>query len=339
MLIARKGNVAYCEAFGFQDREKRLPMTTDAIFRIASLIKPIVSAAFMTLVEEGKVRLTAPVSLYLPEFKDFKVGIEKLNSTTGKLELTLEAQVGEMTIQDLLRHTSGISHFLIGTSLVNEAYRSANIAAPNQTLAELVTRLTQLPLAFHPGTTFEYGLSTDVLGRVAEVVSGMSLDEFVAERVTKPLGMSDTAFYITGTQAARLAEPQVDAATGSRPPMRDVINRPKWMSGGAGMVSTVSDYARFCQMFLNGGQLDGVRLLSPKTVAHMTANHLPPGVAMSPTVLSLLGPLIPDAAHGQGFGLGFAVRTEAGPVRPGNIIGLEQAAPSSGSIRWRVLLQ
>jgi CubicO group peptidase (beta-lactamase class C family) len=325
VLIARHGKIAYLKSFGFQDREKRIPMKTDAIFRIASLTKPIISTAALMLAEEGKLRITAPVSQYLPEFTNLKVRVERPSASGGRPELVLEPQRGEMTIYDLLRHTSGLGHFLIGTSLVNEAYRAADVAAPNQTLSELMTKLCRLPLAFHPGTTFEYGLSTDVLGRVIEVISQMDLDQFIAERVTKPLGMMDTGFYVNGFQASRIAEPQVDTATGSRPPMRDVLNRPNWMSGGGGMVSTASDYAEFCQMFLNEGQLGKVRLLSPKTVAHMTANQLPPHTAMSATVQQLFGSLTPSPAQGQGFGLGFAVR---------NGVGLNPLPGSPGEYYW-----
>jgi CubicO group peptidase (beta-lactamase class C family) len=181
VLIARHGKIAYLKSFGFQDREKRIPMKTDAIFRIASLTKPIISTAALMLAEEGKLRITAPVSQYLPEFTNLKVGVERPSASGGRPELVLEPQRGEMTIYDLLRHTSGLGHFLIGTSLVNEAYRAADVAAPNQTLSELMTKLSRLPLAFHPGTTFEYGLSTDVLGRVIEVITQMDLDQFIAE--------------------------------------------------------------------------------------------------------------------------------------------------------------
>jgi len=333
VLVARHGKVAYFKSFGFQDREKGIPMRTDAIFRIASLTKPIVSTAALMLAEEGKLRITAPVSQYLPEFNNLKVGVERPGASGGA-ELVLEPQQAEMTIYDLLRHTSGLGDFLFGTSMVNEAYRAANVAAPNQTLSELVVKLSKLPLAFHPGTTFEYGMSTVVLGRIIEVLSGMDLDQFIAERLCKPLGMVDSGFHVTASQVLRVAEPQVDSATGSRPPMRDVVNRPKWMSGAGGMVSTAADYARFCQMFLNHGQLGNVHVLSPKMVGHMTSNHLPPNTAMSPTVQGLFGSLTPSPAHGQGFGLGFAVRTAVGlnplPGSPGEYYWVG----STGTVFW-----
>jgi CubicO group peptidase (beta-lactamase class C family) len=309
VLIVRNGKVAYSRAFGYQDREKQVIMKPDAIFRIASMTKPLVSVAAMMLVEEGKLQLISPVSAVLPEFKGVKVGVEKLND--GKPELVLEPAQREMTIQDLLRHTSGLTYGQFGDSLIKQAYRNANIGAPGDNLTAVVSKLSKLPLAYQPGTTFEYSMSTDVLGRVVEVVSGMELDRFITERITKPLGMPDTGFYVSEAQVGRVAEPQVDAATGKRPPMRDLGVRPSWLSGGGGMVSTAADYARFCQMLLNGGAFEGAYFLSPRTVAYMTTDHLPPGTAISQAVQGF-GSLIPSPALGQGFGLGFAVRTDVG---------------------------
>jgi len=322
ILIVRHGKIAYFEAIGFLDRGKHLPMRRDAIFRVASMTKPIVSVAAMTLVEEGKIQLLDPVSTYLPEFKNLKVGVEGKPEGTDRLELALETPRREMTIQDLLRHTSGLTYGAFGDSLVKRAYRDANLFDPKQTTAEMVTKLSQLPLAFQPGTTFEYSMSTDVLGRVIEVVSGRALNEVVADRVTRPLRMVDTGFVVGDAHAPRVAEPQVDPATGKRPPMRDITKPQTFLSGGGGMVSTAPDYLRFSRMLYNGGQLDGVRLLSPKTVAFMTADQLPPGIAMSPTTQSPgFGALMPSPDQGQGFGLGFAVRKDVGrnflPGTPG----------------------
>lgn len=322
LLIARNGSVPYFQAFGFQDRPQHLPMKTDSIFRIASMTKPLTSVAIMMLAEEGKIDLGAPVSQYLPEFKDLKVGVEK----AGSKELSLEAPARAMTVQDLLRHTSGLTYGFFGNSLVDQAYVKANLFVRDQTLAGLVTKLSKLPLAHQPGTVWEYSLSTDVLGRIVEVVSGMVLDRFIRERITQPLKMPDTTFYVTAQQAARMAEPQMDPATGQRPstipPIQAFTTKPGWMSGGGGLVSTASDYARFCQMLLNGGEIDGVRLLSPKTIALMTSDHLPPGIPRSPGIVSALGELAPTPELGQGFGLGFAVRTQAGrnplPGSPGD---------------------
>jgi CubicO group peptidase (beta-lactamase class C family) len=321
VLIARNGKVAYLEAFGFQDREKKVPMSADAIFRIASLTKPVTSVAIMMLVEEGRIQLEDLVSVYLPEFNNLQVGVEKVNAATGNPELSLEPIRRKMTIQDLLRHTSGLTTGTFGKSLVNQAYIDAKLFDPNQTLAEFVSRLSKLPLAYQPGTTWNYSMSTDVLGRIVEVVSGVPFDQFIADCIVKPLGLSDTGFYVAEEKAGRVAQPQVDPATGKPPPMADVTKRPNWMSGGGGMVSTASDYARFGQMLLNGGALDGVRLLSPRTVAFMTSDHLPPDIAYSPVTLQVFEPvaIAPTPRNGQGFGLGFMVRTQVGRnPRPGS---------------------
>jgi CubicO group peptidase (beta-lactamase class C family) len=314
VLVARDGKIAYLEAFGFQDREKKLAMHTDAIFRLASLTKPVTSVAVMMLVEEGKIQLDDPVSLYLPELTGLQVGVEKVNAATGKTELSLEPARRAMTVQDLLRHTSGLTYDFLGGSLVKQAYRAARLNDPEQTLAEFITKLSKLPLAHQPGTMWDYSTSTDVLGRLVEVTSGMPFDRFLAERITKPLGMADTGFYAAGDKAQRLAEPQTDPMTGHRPPMMDPTRPHAWLSGGGGLVSTASDYARFSQMLLNGGALDGVRLLSPKTVAYMTSDQLPPDITYSPEMLQFFEPraIAPTPRDGQGFGLGFMVRTQPG---------------------------
>ena len=322
VLIARDGKLAYSEAIGFQDREKKIPMHSDAIFRIASMSKPITSVAIMMLVEEGKIQLEDPIWVYLPEMKGLKVGVEKTDAAGGNAELSLEPAQREMTIQDLLRHTSGLTYGVFGKSLVKQKYNDANLFDANQTLGEFISKLSKLPLAHQPGTMWDYSMSTDVLGRVVEVVSGMPFDQFVAERITKPLGMSSTGFYVTGEDIGRIAEPQIDPETQKRPAVIDVTKRPNWLSGGGGMVSTATDYLRFTQMLLNGGVLDGTRLLSPKTVAFMTSDHLPPDITYSRETLQLFEPtaMAPTPRDGQGFGLGFAVRTQPGQnPRPGSV--------------------
>jgi CubicO group peptidase (beta-lactamase class C family) len=316
VMIVRKGKVAYYEAFGYQEREKIIPMKRDSIFRVASMTKPFTSVAAMILVEEGKIQLGYAVSRYLPEFKDLKVGIEKTDAATGKKELVLVPADREMTVQDLLRHTSGLTYGIFGKSMVKDLYniKGGNPFDFSQTNAEMVTKLSKLPLQYQPGTTWDYSMSTDVLGRIVEVASGMELDAFIAERISKPLRLSDTGFWAEGEKRAmRVAEPQVDPATGKKPGLfHDSMQRPKWIAGGAGMLSTAADYARFCQMLLNGGMLEGVRLVSPKTIELMSANHLPPGIKFSPVSYPLFEAIIPSPEVGQGFGLGFAVRTETG---------------------------
>jgi CubicO group peptidase (beta-lactamase class C family) len=257
---------------------------------------------------------------YLPEFKDVKVGVEKNDPATNTKTLVLEAPQRPMTGQDLLRHTSGIVYGPFGDTLVHQMYNKAALFDRSQSLAEFVTKLSKLPLAHQPGTAWEYGMSIDVLGRIVEVVSGVPFDQFVRERITKPLKMNDTAFYVDPRQALRLAEMQVDPATGKRPGGTPVENltkeKMKWISGGGGLLSTAPDYARFCQMLLNGGELDGVRLLSPKTISLMASDQLVPGMPR----VGGYEDLAPTLELGQGFGLGFAVRTSLGPnPLPGSI--------------------
>jgi CubicO group peptidase (beta-lactamase class C family) len=332
VLVARDGKLVYMQALGYRDREKKMAMKADAIFRIASMTKPITSVAVMMLAEEGKIDLIAPVSQYLPEFKDVKVGVEKTDAS-GKTTLALEEPRRAMTVQDLLRHTSGLVYGPFGNTLVHQAYNKANLFDGGQTLAEFVTKLSKLPLAHQPGTVWEYGMSTDVLGRIVEVASGMAFDRFVEERITGPLGMRDTAFYLNASQAARLAEPQVDPATGKRPGASSVENltkeKQKWFSGGGGLLSTAGDYARFCQMLMNRGELNGVRLLSPKTLAVMTADQLPPGIPR-------LGyeEMAPTPEMGQSFGLGFAVRTDAGHSPISGSVGDYFWAGAYGTYFW-----
>src|SRR5213082_876520 len=308
VAIARAGRVGYAEAFGFRDREAQAPMSADAIFRVASMTKPITSVAAMMLAEEGRLEIAAPVAQYLPEFSDLTVGTERRKAQRA------------MTVQDLMRHTSGLTYAQFGDTPVQMVWRDTKLMDEDQTNAELVAKLAALPLLFEPGTTWEYSMSTDVLGRVVEVVSGQPLAAFFAERICAPLGMADTGFAATGERAARLAEPQLDPATGKRPPMREVSRDNRWHSGGGGAVSTAADYLRFCQMLLNGGELDGVRLLAPKTIAHMASDHLPPDVSYGETTRPRFGALAPVPEMGYGFGLGFAVRKEPGrsPV-PGSV--------------------
>jgi CubicO group peptidase (beta-lactamase class C family) len=312
VLVARSDRVAYRQAFGFRDREKSLAMDEGSIFRIASMTKPMVSAAIMMLAEEGQIRLVNPVSHYLPELTGLTVGMEK-PGPDGQPVLERVPAKREITVQDLLRHTSGITYGQFGDSLVKQAYRAVNPMDPAQTSAEFIAKLARLPLAWQPGEVWDYGMSTDVLGCVVEAVSGMSLDAFIARRITGPLGMRDTGFCVPVSEAHRIAEAQVDPKTGQRPPMaRDLVTRPNFLSGGGGMVSTAADYLRFARMLARGGELDGVRLLGRKTVALMASDHLPPGIGYSPTVRDQFEESAPLPEMGQGFGLGFCVRKESG---------------------------
>jgi len=313
VLIARKDKVAYFRAFGFRDREQKTAMTTDSIFRIASMTKPIISVGAMMLVEEGRLDIGAPVSDYLPEFKDLQVRVEQIDPATGKKEPVMQPQMRPMTVQDLLRHTAGLVYPPpIGNGPVSDAYRDANVLDRNTTLAEMVTKISKLPLANQPGEVWEYSAAVDVLGRIIEVVSGMDLDRFIEERVTKPLGMSSTGFYVREADHDRLAQPQIDPAIGKRPPLFDATEKPKLFSGGGGLVSTASDYLLFCEMLLHGGKLGTTSLLSQSTINLMTSNALKPGIRYAAITPRLFEDIAPTPAMGQGFGLGFAVRTETG---------------------------
>ncbi len=314
VMVLRKGKIAYYEALGYQDREKKIPMKRDSIFRIASMTKPFTSLAIMMLAEEGKIQLPVPVSRYLPEFKDLKVGVEKKDPATDKTELVLETPAREMTVLDLLRHTSGLTYSFTGKSMVKSRYIEAKAMDRNETNAELVTKLSKLPLQYHPGTTWDYSMSTDVLARIVEIISGVEFDTFLAERIAKPLKLTDTGFWVEGVERqARIAEPQVDPATGQRSPwLFDATKKPKLLSGGGGLVSTARDYARLCLMFLKGGGLDGVRLVSRKTVEQMTSNAVPPGYKSAYPVQMQIAWPSPSLETGQGFGLGFAINCEPG---------------------------
>jgi CubicO group peptidase (beta-lactamase class C family) len=310
VLIARNGRLAMFSAFGWRDKEAKAPMKTDTIFRIASMTKPITSVAAMMLVEEGRLSLADRVSKYLPEFADTKVSVQR-KKPDGTVELGLEPQFRPMTIQDLMRHTSGLTYPALGSNPVKQSYLDMKVMAADQTNAEMVTKLSKLALLYQPGTHWEYSMSTDVLGRVIEVVSGMPLDKFIEQRITNPLRMGDTAFDVSPDKKDRGARPQKEGPKNEVPPIPDVTFKSTWKSGGGGMVSTAADYARFLQMFANGGQLDGVRIISRKTIDLMTADHLPPDIIMGEDMWRFEA-LEPSARMGQGFGLGFAVRNEQG---------------------------
>jgi CubicO group peptidase (beta-lactamase class C family) len=320
VLIARNGKLVMFDSFGFRDKEAKVPMTNDTIFRIASMTKPIVSVAAIMLMEEGKLTLADPVSRYIPAFANTKVAVEKKNGD-GTVEYVQEAQSRPMTVQDLLRHTSGLTYGATGANQLKQSYLDLNVNDRNQTTAEMADKLAKLSLVYQPGTTWEYSMSTDVLGRVVEVASGMPLDKFIEERITKPLKMGDTGFEVGPDKKVRGARPMKEGPKNEVPSIPDVAEKFTWRSGGGGMVSTAADYARFLQMFANGGQLDGVRLISRKSIDLMTADALPPDIKMG-AGMQIFEALEPSARMGQGFGLGFAVRTDQGrnplPGSPGD---------------------
>jgi CubicO group peptidase (beta-lactamase class C family) len=325
-MIIRNGKVAYFEAVGVLDPQTKAPMTKDAIFRIYSMSKPITSVAIMMLLEQGKIMLEDPVAKYIPAFKEMKVGVET-KGEDGKPKLELVDAKKPITIQDLLRHTSGITYGFFGDMLVKKAYVDANIFDGRVSNAEFVERVAKLPLAFQPGTTWDYSHSTDILGRIVEIVSGKSLYQFEKENILDPLGMSDTSFYVTDTaKQPRVAEPfKDDRKIGNGVEFNDPRVAEAWESGGGGMVGTIGDYARFAMMLANGGTLDGKRYLAPKTIAYMTSDHLAGVITPGPYYLP--GP-------GYGFGLGFAVRKEAGVATSEGSVGDYNWGGAGGTYFW-----
>jgi CubicO group peptidase (beta-lactamase class C family) len=287
-LIARHGKVAHFEAVGALNLAAGTPMITDAIFDIASMTKPITAVATMLLFEEGHFLLDDPVAIILPEFAETKVFLRE--AATGIEVTDLERPI---TIRHLLLHTSGLTYSFLDPSPVAKLYAQEQIERPDEILAEKVRRLAQLPLVHQPGTGWTYGMSIDVLGRLVEVVSGQPFDVFLKERIFDPLAMVDTGFSVPSTQRERLATVYTASATGDLQPdsqMESAYSAPHtFLSGGGGLFSTASDYARFCQMLLNGGELDGERVLGRATVALMLANHLPERLRPVPGVLNLPG--------------------------------------------------
>jgi len=306
VMVARRGQVGWFEALGRQNPEASTPMALNSIFRIFSMTKPIVSVGIMMLIEDGHFLLSDPVAKFIPEFADQKVGVEN----NGKLDLVPVKRA--MTVQDLLRHTSGITYDHTGNSLVQQLYQQSRLRSRKITNAEHAALVAGMPLMCQPGAEWNYSRSTDILGRIIEVVSGKSLGAFLTEHILAPLQMAETAFHTGAENAGRLAEPfPADPWNGDKVQLFNMLEKPVMESGGGGLVSTTMDYARFCQMLLNGGVLDGTRIIGRKTQQLMASDHLAPHVKVD-------SPLMPA---GHGFGLGFAVRTHQGlapfPGSPG----------------------
>ena len=339
VLVARKGKLVYADAVGFQDKAEGKAMTVDSVFRIYSMTKPLVTVAAMMLVEEGKIQLTDPVSKFLPAFKNQRVSVAKPDGEFARLTYTNVAADRDMTVQDLLRHTSGLAYGEITQNTpVKDAYAKAGVYLPgvrdydarDLTPAEEAERVAAAPLAHQPGTVWEYSLATDILGRVVEAASGRRLGEFLDERVFRPLRMVDTAFYLPADKTARLAQPlATDLASGQPIKVIDVAALPKNDSGGAGAVSTAADYLRFTQMLLNGGELEGTRILSRTTIELMTADHLGTRIAAPTTPGELL-----LGTPGYTFGLGFAVRQAAGVAGVPGSAGEFMWAGYAGTFFW-----
>ena len=306
VMVARRGQVGWFEALGRQSPAASALMAHNSIFRIFSMTKPIVSVGIMMLIEDGHFLLGDPVAKFIPEFADQKVGVEN----NGKLDLVPLTR--PITIQDLLRHTSGITYDHTGNGLVQQLYQQSRLRSRKITNAEHATLVASMPLMCQPGAEWNYSRSTDILGRIIEVVSGKSLSAFLTERILAPLQMAETAFHTGAENAGRLAEPfPTDPWNGEKVALFNMLEKPVMESGGGGLVSTTMDYARFCQMLLNGGVLDGNRLIGRKTLELMASDHLGPNIKVD-------SPLMPE---GHGFGLGFAVRTARGvapfPGSPG----------------------
>lgn len=330
-LVARSGKIAHFEAVGWQDREAGIPMRRDTIFRIYSNTKPMTSAAVMILVDEGMFGLDDPVSRFLPALGNLSVGEEKGEGEDAEI-LEVPAR-REVTIRDLLTHTAGMTYGMT-TSPVDRLIGEANLFDRNGTIADMVEKLGRLPLRYHPGTTWEYSMSCDVLGRLVEVVSGRPFDEFLKERIFNPLKMPDTNFWVPPEKTGRFAaDYRLDMGgharrTGlpkkedrERGKVMEFLARPSFLSGGGGLVSTAPDCLRFSQMLLNGGEVEGVRVLKPETVSLMLSNHLGPDVSISSFGQSM---------GVEKFGLGFGV-FPAPAGKPGLIYGWYGAA---GTCCW-----
>jgi CubicO group peptidase (beta-lactamase class C family) len=306
VVIARHGKIALFESLGMQNPGTHTAMPHDAIFRLYSMTKPIVSVAAMMLMEQGRFLLSDPVAQYLPEFANQQVAVERDG------QVVLQPVSRPATIQDLMRHTAGLTYEFSGTAAVQRMYyeHKIQLRQPDRDLSGFTQALASIPLLDQPGSVGEYSRATDVLGRLVEVLSGQTLGDFLAEKIFAPLGMVDTGFFVPEAAQARIAEPfDHDPDGGVQMTMSNIRVQPSMESGGGGLVSTAMDYARFLQCLLNKGELDGVRLLGPRTVDFMTADHL----GRLPARDNLL-------EAGEGFGLGFAVRTSLGltPV-PGSV--------------------
>ena len=319
IIVARRGQIGWFDALGRQNPAGGTPMAHDTLFRIFSMTKPIVSIGIMTLLEEGHLLLTDPVAKYIPEFSSQKVGVEH----NGRLDLVPLAR--PITIQDLLRHTSGITYEHTGNGPVHQMYQQSKVRSRKISNAEHAALVASMPLVCQPGTEWNYSRSTDILGRLIEVVSGKTLGAFLTERILSPLQMTETGFHTGNENAQRLAEPfPVDPWTGEKVQLFNMLEKPAMESGGGGLVSTTMDYARFCQMLLNGGTLDGVTIVGRKTLELMASNHLSPDVKID-------SPLLPA---GHGFGLGFAVRTHQGMAPFAGSVGQFFWSGIAGTFFW-----
>jgi CubicO group peptidase (beta-lactamase class C family) len=319
VMVARRGQIGWFEALGRQNPAQSAPMTRDSIFRIYSMTKPIVSIGIMQLVEDGYLVLSEPLTKYIPEFANQKVAVEN----NGKLDLVPLAR--PITIQDLLRHTSGLTNDTAGNGPVQRMYQQSRIRDRGISNAEHAAIVAGMPLVCQPGAEWNYSRSTDILGRIIEIVSGKSLGAYLTERILAPLQMTETAFHTAPENAHRLAEPFANDPWTNEPiKLIDMLEKPVMESGGGGLISTTMDYARFCQMLLSGGTLDGSRIIGRKTLHAMASDHLAAGVKINGTLLS----------PGHGFGLGFAVRTHEGMAPFAGSVGQFFWSGMAGTFFW-----
>ena len=318
MLVARRGKVAWVSVQGKRDAAAPDAMKQDSIFRIYSMTKPIVSVTLMQLVEEGRLQISDPVSKYLPEIGKMKVGTEA-PGPDGRPVLHLSDQTRPMTVQDLLRHTSGLTYGSRGASQINASYVEAGIGDRSVTAEEMVTRLSKLALKFNPGDRWEYSVAVDVQGRLIEVITGKKLSEAVAERILQPLGMKDTGFQVPADKVARAAQPGPRPNGQPMTPRFKVDDGAKFESGGGGMLSTLDYYLRFTSALANGGAFQGKRIIGSKTLEFMTADH----------TLNR-----PGRPPGLGFGLGFEVRQRTGDSALPGSVGEYGWAGNAGTLFW-----
>ena len=311
VAIARHGKLVYYKALGYQDKAANVPMKTDAIFGLASMTKPMVVVGALTLYEEGKLPLKSPLHRYYPQFKSMQVGVV---DSSGQVRT--EPAKNPIFIQDLMRHTSGITTSGRGTTPVHKLWPSSSTgAAYAMTGPEFMDAIAKLPLIYHPGTAWDYGLSIDALGVVVEKITGQNLGKALEERIWSKVGMPDTTFTVPADKRSRLAQPlPIDPISGKPQSVRLLREQPKFECGGACALGTAADYIRFGQMLLNGGVIDGKRVLSPKTVRLMTSDHL--GKDIKNNVAG-----IEAGRAGYGFGLGVAVRTEPGVAATNGSVG------------------
>ena len=337
-LVARKGEVTHFSAVGQMDAERAKPMKEDTIFRIYSMSKAITSVALMMLYEEGRFQLDNPVHQFIPEWENLGVWVGGAypNFVTRRPDRP-------MNIRDLLSHQSGLAYGFQYRNSVDAAYRDleimgrANLSFPDAGLAENIQKMAKLPLVFSPGTQWNYSVSTDVCGYLVEVMSGMPFDRYLQERVFGPLGMVDSGFHVPDEKIERFAACYAPTPGGGRVLQDDPLTSPyrkpaTLFSGGGGLVSTVGDYFRFTQMLVNGGTLDGTRLLSRKTVDLMRINHLPNGVDLA--AVSPPGQFTEAATTGTGFGLGFSVLLDTAKAQISGSVGQFQWGGAASTAFW-----